>query len=63
MKKAGNRIGLEVQLKKGVSAQEEIFRQALKKWREFEFDLRLYPYKEFPYAMEMDLERKFRYVD
>jgi len=62
IKKTGRRIGLEVQLKKGASASEDIFRAALKKCAGFDFDLRLYPYKEFPYAMEMDFERKFRYI-
>ena len=63
MKKNGGRIGLEVQLKKGVSVSEDIFKTALKKSAGFDFDLKLYPYQEFPYAMEMDFERKFRYLD
>lgn len=65
MKKNDNRVGLEVQLKKKVAPTKEIedkFKSLISKFISIDFDLVLYPYNEFPYAMELDFERKFKYI-
>ncbi|MFH1753799.1 MAG: hypothetical protein ABH875_06415 [Candidatus Omnitrophota bacterium] len=59
-----NKLKLEVQIKKGASmpaAVEEALRANLSRILGVEYELVLYKYNEFPYAMELDYERKFKY--
>lgn len=55
-----NAVNLEVQLKKGVSGTSEIS----DKFSKFAIkcDLTLYEYDKFPFAMDLDYERKFKYI-
>jgi phenylacetate-CoA ligase len=65
MKKAGGRLGVEVQLKKDetlTKKKRDSIRKALMRTVPVDVDVALYRYHEFPYAMEHDFERKFRYV-
>ncbi len=58
------RLRLEIQLKKGARSAEDVektLRPALREKLGVECDLLFYPYAGFPYAMELDYERKFRY--
>ncbi len=65
MKKNKEQLGLEIQLKKNVSPEKKMegkFKSALSKAMDVDLDLTLYPYSKFPYAMELDFERKFKYI-
>lgn len=56
---------LEVQLKKGVIATEDLknrFRSACLKYAATDLPVSLYPYQDFPYGMELDYERKFHHL-
>jgi len=65
LSESGNNIVIEIQLKKGVtltSGIEEKFKAALATIPNISSNLKLYPYNEFPYGMELDFERKFKYI-
>lgn len=53
---------LEVQLKKGVTLTAQVqskFEKALLKYAGVDIPVKVYHYQDFPYAMELDYERKF----
>ena len=56
---------IEVQLKKGISITEDLknkFKKALLKYVSADLPVILYHYRDFPYAMELDYERKFNHT-
>ncbi len=60
--KDNNEGKIEIQLKKGVNQTEElkkIFTKALLKYVDTDLETQFYDYQDFPYAMELDYERKF----
>lgn len=65
IKKSDSQLRLEVQLKKDKQITEELknkFMDTLQRCVNTQKTLVLfYPYKEFPYGMELDYERKFQY--
>lgn len=65
MSKQDSHLRLEVQLKEDRQLTEELrkqFYQAIAKYVKVDFQLQLYPYKDFPYGMGLIYENKFRYV-
>jgi phenylacetate-CoA ligase len=56
---------LEIQLKKDVTITAEMenrFKKALLKYADVDLPVIIYPYRDFPYAMELDYERKFQNI-
>jgi len=56
---------IDVQLKKGIeptAAHETAFRKAIGKYVSAIYKLKIYPYQNFPYSMELDYERKFKNI-
>jgi len=65
MKKLNDRLTLEIQLKNNRQINEELknkLKETLTKYINADADLVFYPYREFPYGMELDYERKFKYI-
>lgn len=65
MKKSGQQLNIELQLKEGVRPEEELknkFRALLSGFLKTDLQLIFYPYRDFPYGMELDYERKFQYI-
>jgi len=65
LSKENNSPKLEIQLKKGIRAThtlKEKFKKALLKYSEIDIPVILYHYQDFPYAMELDYEKKFRHL-
>jgi len=57
---------VEIQLRKGVKDTPELasdFMKALSIYVKSKFQIRLFPYYQFPYSMEVDYERKFKHID
>lgn len=58
-------ILIEIQLKKGIEETPELqarFHKTISACVPADFTLRLYEYQRFPYAMELDYERKFKNI-
>ena len=56
---------IEIQLRPGIassSLHETAFRSALESYLTAPFSLAVYPYRAFPYSMELDYERKFKNI-
>jgi len=65
MSKQNERLRLEIQLREGKNASDQLngrFFQAITKYVKTDFELLLYPYKEFPYGMGLIYEQKFKYI-
>lgn len=63
LNQAGRKI--EIQLQKGVTPTVELesrFKHALLKYSDLDLPVTLYRYQDFPYAMELDYERKFHHI-
>lgn len=63
----GKEVKLEIQLKRGLLADEYLtarFKQILHNHIPLKpnLNLKLYAYQNFPYGMELDYERKFKYI-
>ena len=56
---------IEVQLQKGILNNSDIenkLQRALLKYVSADLPVRVFSYREFPYAMELDYERKFCHI-
>lgn len=65
MSKTENRLRIELQLKEKRAPEETLkqdFYQAIAKFIQSEFELIIYPYKDFPYSMGLIYENKFKYI-
>ncbi len=65
MRKTAAPVFIDIQLKERVGLSEDLndrFMNALKQNIDTGVELKLYPYASFPYAMELDYEKKFRYI-
>lgn len=65
MKRDGNRLTLEIQLKKNIAPAKEAedrLKSALNKSMGLDLNLVFHPYNKYPYAMELDFERKAKYI-
>jgi len=61
-----NRFLIELQLREGTEISielETLFRNIIASQVRTDFNLRLYPYRQFPYGMGVDYERKFKHID
>jgi len=57
---------IEIQLRKGkegTSESETAFKKAIATYVKSDFKIKLYPYQEYPYGMELDYEKKFKHLD
>jgi phenylacetate-CoA ligase len=62
LNKIGDAGRIELQLKKGVTKSSDLqrqFKKALLKYCDADLEVVLYEYQTFPYAMELDYEKKF----
>lgn len=62
LNKIGDRGKIELQLKKAVTKSSDLqrlFEKALLKYCDIDLEVILYEYQTFPYAMELDYEKKF----
>jgi len=62
---SGDELKIEIQLRHGrnVSAElEHAVKEILAKNLAIKTNIVFYPYREFPYGMELDYERKFEYI-
>jgi acyl-coenzyme A synthetase/AMP-(fatty) acid ligase len=65
MSEDNGQLKLEVQLRKDKLPEEELrrkFQGAIAKAIKQDFNLILYPYKDFPYGMGLIYEQKFKYI-
>jgi len=65
MAKIDNQLCLEIQVKENKQVTEELkygLQDRFTKTTNTDCQLVFYPYHEFPYGMELDYERKFRYI-
>lgn len=61
-----NRFLVELQLREGIEMTielETMLKNIISTQVRTDFDLRLYPYRKFPYGMGADYERKFKHID
>lgn len=66
LKAVSDHVLIEIQLRKGVKDTPELasdFMKALSIYVKSKFQIKLFPYYQFPYSMEVDYERKFRHID
>lgn len=65
IKKTNDKFVLEIQLKANQQISEEIknkLKENITKYINVESDLIFYPYYELPFGIELDYERKFKYI-
>ncbi len=63
--KDNNEGRVEIQLKKGIKQTDKLkerFAKALLKYVDTDLEIQFYDYQDFPYAMELDYERKFLFI-
>ena len=63
--KDADRIKLEIQLKQGIMPNPDLTKQftdACSQFADAEFNTVLYAYREFPYSVGLDYERKFKNI-
>lgn len=61
-----NKILIEIQLREKINKTSELessFKKAIGRYVKTDFEIRLYPYKQFPYGIGVDYERKFKHID
>lgn len=65
MGKESGQLKIEIQLKEDKAPSEELkrkFKAAIARFAPEDFNLTLYPYKDFPYGMGLIYEQKFKYI-
>jgi hypothetical protein len=65
MSKLNKRLVLEIQLKEYLTTTEELkekFNRLMAKNLKIDFEVILFPYREFQYGMGLDYERKFQFM-
>jgi phenylacetate-CoA ligase len=66
LRKDLNKILIEIQLRENINKTSELessFQKAIAHYVRADFEIRLYPYRQFPYGIGVDYERKFKHVD
>ena len=66
LKVISDHVLIEIQLKKRIESTTKLeydFKKAIATQITSNFEVKLFPYHQFPYGLEVDYERKFKYID